>query len=90
MIKIPKLVYDDVEPKAFVKECSKLLPPSPPKFQLHDLVQVPANFGRETPGMISGYESRQGDRWTYHVIRPRDYDGGLERVTVSEDQIKKL
>lgn len=90
MLKIPKLIYDDIEPAAFVKECSKLLPSSEPKFKLRDVVQVIGHFGRKTPGMIAGFETRQGDKWTYHVIRPRDYDGGLERVTFAEDQIEAI
>lgn len=90
MLKIPKLIYDDIEPAAFVKECSKLIPASEPKYKLRDIVMVGSNFGRKVPGMIAGYETRRGDAWVYHIIRPRDYDGGLESIVVAEDKIETV
>lgn len=88
MLKIPKLVYDDVSPAAFQAECRKMLPASEPKFGIGDIVLMPQIFGRIVPAMVAGFEKRQGDEWHYHLIRPRDYDGGLERVVAREKDLK--
>lgn len=90
VVKVPKLIYDEIEVGAFAAECCKLQPPSPPKFALKDVVHVAGNFGRTVPAMIGGYESRDGKEWTYHIIRPRDYDGGLERVIERESKITAI
>lgn len=89
-IRIPKLVYEDIEPAAFARECSKLIPTSKPKFKLCDLVYMPGSFGRKVPAMIAGFESRTDAKWHYALIRPRDYDGGLERVSVREEDLEAI
>lgn len=86
-LKIPKLVYDDIEPAAFVAACRKLMPDADPNHALNDIVLVASICGRKTPALIAGFESRDGKGWHYHVIRPRDYDGNMERIVVRADDI---
>ncbi len=85
MLKIPKLVYEDIEPDAFRAECGKMMPATAPKWGLSDIVLVDANFGRRVPGVVAGVESRQDRTWHYTIIRPRGYDGVLERTVLSEE-----
>ena len=88
-LQIPRLVYEDVEPSAFVAACSKLTPPTQPKFALRDVVIMAGAFGRKLPAVVAGVEARSEKCWHYTLIRPRDYDGGLERVAASEEDLMK-
>lgn len=88
-MKIPKLVFEDIDHDAFVAVCSKLIPKAAPKFSLKDVVTIKHAFSRHrTPAMVIGFESRQGDGWLYHLARPRDYDGALERITANESDLE--
>jgi hypothetical protein len=87
MLRIPRLVYEDIEPAAFVDACQKLMPAAKPKFSMSEIVLMKGTLSRKLPAMVAGLESRQGKEWHYHLIRPRDYDGTMERVVATEDEL---
>jgi hypothetical protein len=88
-LKIPAMVYADISEEAFVAQCKKLQPKSPPKFALDQIVTTLRGIhDTRVPALVAGFECRQGEYWIYHLIRPRTHDGILERTCVRESELE--
>lgn len=85
-IKVPKLVYEDITPEAFIADCMTRCPSNPPKYALFTLVHRKGFAGREPIAMVTGVEVRAGG-WFYHLIEPHAYDGDLTATTAGETDL---
>lgn len=89
-VKVPSLSYVEVETDEFSRTCvKKFCPDTKPKFGIHDVVMMEADFGRRLPAVVIGLEPRVCG-WFYHVARPRWVDGSVKRVGVSEDKLSRV